>query len=80
MIINVKDVMVQGIHITVPTWVNWVAFDEDGEGWGYGTAPRKDDGCWDASSDDKEWPQSLFSAKLTNNEKWQDLLFYVGDE
>ena len=81
MIINVKDVVVQGVNITVPTWVNWVAVDKEGAGWGYESKPKSipDLIFWCESEGDQEWAQQLFTAELTNNEQWQDLLFYVGE-
>lgn len=81
MIINVKDVVVQGVNITVPTWVDWIAVDLSGVAWGYNKEPQKApfDSFWVDNHDDEEESQQLFTAELTNNEKWQDLLFYVGD-
>lgn len=81
MIINVKDVVVKGVNITVPTWVNWIAIDYNGSGWGYESEPEKrlSEGLWRERDGDVEFAQQLFTADLTNNEKWQDLLYYVGE-
>lgn len=54
----------------VPSWVNWIATDEDGEVWGYSDEPKL--GCF--SYFYKENGLKIFVGYNASGNDWQDSL------
>ena len=70
-----KKVTFEGRTYTVPTWVRWVARDEDGEVCGYEDRPTKDKTQWYAPI--RGGGTIVRSIPLGWNNHWRDSLAEV---
>lgn len=81
MIIPLKDVVVEGVTITVPLWVNWIAVDKDGYMFGYEFEPsiNKVREFFVSYDDVENEPVLICIAELSSKDDWTKLKFYVGE-
>lgn len=80
MIIPLKDVVVEGVTITVPLWVDWIAVDRDGCMFGYEFEPSINmDRKFFVSYSDGIEPVLICTAELSQKDDWTKLKFYVGE-
>ena len=67
-----KQITFEGQTYTVPTWVEWVARDEDNEVWGYEDEPQRHRVGWSSISYVRDaYPMKAFT------KRWEDSLVGV---